>query len=56
MATAAPLPNGMIYLSAIREMTQHRAAEAAKKQFADTMAHDLGGPLTVFRGLGQLPR
>jgi len=56
LATATALPDSTIYLSAIRDMTRHRAAEAAKEQFVDTMAHDLGGPLTVIRGQGQLLR
>lgn len=56
LATATALPDGVIYLSAIRDMTRYRAAEAAKEQFVDAMAHDLGGPLTVIRGQGQLLR
>jgi len=68
LATAADLPDGKIYLSAIRDMTRHRNAELqlreeleareraefAKVQLVDAMAHDLGGPLTVIRGQGQL--
>jgi two-component system CheB/CheR fusion protein len=70
MVTASVLPEGTIHLSAIRDMTRYRKAEsqlreelearehaeAAKVQLVDAMAHDLGGPLTVIRGQGQLLR
>ena len=56
LATQAMLPQGKIYVSAIRDMSRHRKAEAAKVQLVDAMAHDLGGPLTVIRGQGQLLR
>jgi PAS domain S-box-containing protein len=70
LATAVDLPGGKIYLSAIRDMTRYREAESrlreellareraetAKVQLVDAMAHDLGGPLTVIRGQGQLLR
>lgn len=70
LATAADLPDGKIFLSAIRDMTRYRnaesqlrqeleareRAESAKVQLVDAMAHDLGGPLTVIRGQGQLLR
>lgn len=56
LVTVMPMPDGIIYLAAVRDMTRHRAVEVAKEELVDTVAHDLGGPLMVIRGQGQLLR
>jgi len=53
---ATAIENARLFQQVQQELDARERAEAAKEQLVDTMAHDLGGPLTVIRGQGQLLR
>ena len=53
---AIAIENARLFRQVQQELEARERAEAAKVQLVDAMAHDLGGPLTVIRGQGQLLR
>jgi PAS domain S-box-containing protein len=53
---AIAIENARLFQQVQDELSARERAEAAKVQLVDAMAHDLGGPLTVIRGQGQLLR
>jgi PAS domain S-box-containing protein len=53
---AIAIENARLFQQVQQELEARERAEAAKVEFVDAMAHDLGGPLTVIRGQGQLLR
>ena len=53
---ATAIENARLFRQVQQELDARERAEAAKEQLVDAMAHDLGGPLTVIRGQGQLLR
>ena len=53
---AIAIENARLFQQAQQELEARERAEIAKVQLVDAMAHDLGGPLTVIRGQGQLLR
>jgi signal transduction histidine kinase len=53
---AIAIENARLFQQVQDELDARERAEAAKVQLVDAMAHDLGGPLTVIRGQGQLLR
>jgi PAS domain S-box-containing protein len=53
---AIAIENARLFKQVQQELEARERAEAAKEQLVDAMAHDLGGPLTVIRGQGQLLR
>jgi PAS domain S-box-containing protein len=53
---AIAIENARLFQQVQQELAARERVEAAKVQLVDAMAHDLGGPLTVIRGQGQLLR
>lgn len=53
---AIAIENARLFQQVQQELAAREHAESAKVQLVDAMAHDLGGPLTVIRGQGQLLR
>ncbi|MFN8664250.1 MAG: ATP-binding protein [Thermomicrobiales bacterium] len=53
---ATAIENARLFQQVQEELDARERAESAKEQLVDAMAHDLGGPLTVIRGQGQLLR
>jgi PAS domain S-box-containing protein len=53
-ATVASLPDGAVYLSVIRDITERRATERMQREFMTMVTHDLKSPLTSIKGFAQL--
>jgi PAS domain S-box-containing protein len=54
--TAIPLPDGTIYVSVLRDITERRQAEEERLRFIAMVAHELRNPLTTIIGFAQLLR
>ncbi|MGI8856012.1 MAG: GAF domain-containing protein [Thermomicrobiales bacterium] len=53
-ASTVALPDGMIYLSVLRDISERRALEQQRQDFIAMVAHDLKNPLTTMKGYAQL--
>ena len=54
LATAVRLPEGPVYLSAVRDVSERRALERMQEDFLAMVGHDLRSPLTALKGQAQL--
>ena len=53
-ASMAALPDGTIYLSVLRDISERRLLEEQRQEFIAMVAHDLKNPLTTMKGFAQL--
>jgi PAS domain S-box-containing protein len=52
--TAVRLPDGVIYVTVIRDITERRRAEEGRQRFVAMVAHELRNPLTTIAGYAAL--
>jgi len=55
-ATVVPAPNGPMYVSALRNISERRALERLQREFIAMVTHELRTPLTAISGYAQLLR
>ncbi len=55
-ATVVPSPNGPVYVSAVRNISERRALERLQREFIAMVTHELRTPLTAISGYAQLLR
>ncbi|HEY7908844.1 MAG TPA: GAF domain-containing protein [Thermomicrobiales bacterium] len=53
-ASAVALPDGTIYLSVLRDISERRQHDQQRQDFIAMVAHDLKNPLTTMKGYAQL--
>jgi PAS domain S-box-containing protein len=53
-ASAVALPDGTLYLSVLRDISERRRLERQRQDFIAMVAHDLKNPLTTMKGYAQL--
>ena len=53
-ASVVDLPTGLVYLSAVRDISERRQLEELRRDFLAMVTHDLRTPLTTIRGNAQL--
>ncbi|MBA2755665.1 MAG: PAS domain S-box protein, partial [Chloroflexia bacterium] len=53
-ATVVDLPEGPVYLSTVRDISDRKRTERLRRDFLAMVGHDLRGPLTTLRGRVQL--
>jgi len=54
VATVVDLPQGPVYLSTVRDVSDRKRAERLQRDFLAMVGHDLRSPLTTLRGRAQL--
>ncbi len=55
-ATVVTLPTGAVFLSAVRDVSDRRAAERLQREFLEAVSHDLRNPLTAVHAQTQRMR
>lgn len=55
-ATVVDLPDGSVYLSAVRDISERNHLERLRRDFMAMVTHDLRTPLTAIKGWAQLLR
>jgi two-component system, OmpR family, phosphate regulon sensor histidine kinase PhoR len=53
-ATTIRLPDGVVYVSAVRDISERRALERTQREFIAMVTHELRTPVTSIKGFAQL--